>query len=94
MLHILVCSTMDTACSTQDMATANGIAIGCARHWEDMIWHETGGRTRMMMTALKTIPMPPLSIVTYLINKGGVADGIERCKSIPAQLSSEHWMIA
>ena len=29
---------MDTACSPQDLATANGIAIGCAKHWEGTIW--------------------------------------------------------
>ena len=54
MQHLLVCPMMNTACSTQDLTTANGFAIGCARHWEDTIWHQhaTGGRTRMMMTAL------------------------------------------
>ena len=30
--HLLVCPMMNTACSTQDLTTANGIAIGCARH--------------------------------------------------------------
>ncbi len=28
---------MDTACSPQDLATTNGIAIGCAKHWEGTI---------------------------------------------------------
>ena len=37
MQHLLVCPMMNTACSTQDMTTANGIAIGCARHWEGTI---------------------------------------------------------
>ena len=37
MQHLLVFPMMDTACSTQDLATANGIAIGCARHWEGTI---------------------------------------------------------
>ena len=27
---------MDTACSPQDLTTANGIAIGCAKHWDDL----------------------------------------------------------
>ena len=35
--HPLVCPMMDTACSPQDLTTANGIAIGCATHWEGMI---------------------------------------------------------
>ena len=35
---LLVCPMMNTACSTQDQTTANGIAIGCARHWEGTIW--------------------------------------------------------
>ena len=34
MQYLLVCSMMDTACSTQDLTTANGVAIGCASHWE------------------------------------------------------------
>ena len=38
MQHLLVCPMMDTACSPQDLATANGIAIGCAKHWEGTIW--------------------------------------------------------
>ena len=29
---------MTTACSTQDLTTANDIGIGCARHWESTIW--------------------------------------------------------
>ena len=37
MQHLLVCPMMDTACSPQDLTTANDIAIGCARHWEDTI---------------------------------------------------------
>ena len=37
MQHLLVCPMMNTACSTQDLTTANGIAIGCARHWEGTI---------------------------------------------------------
>ena len=37
MQHLLVCPMMDTACSHQDLTTANDIAIGCARHWEDTI---------------------------------------------------------
>ncbi len=36
--HLLVCPMMDTACSPQDLATANGIAIGCSKHWEGTIW--------------------------------------------------------
>ena len=52
MQHLLVCPMMDTACSPQGLATANGIAIGCAKHWEGTIDERTtpGGRTRMMMT--------------------------------------------
>ena len=38
MQHLLVCPMMDTACSPQDLTTANDIAIGCARHWEGTIW--------------------------------------------------------
>ena len=38
MQHLLVCPMMDTACSPQDLAMANGIAIGCAKHWEGTIW--------------------------------------------------------
>ena len=38
MQHLLVCPMMNTACSTHDVATANGIAIGCVRHWAGMIW--------------------------------------------------------
>ena len=34
MQHLLVCPMMNTACSPQDLTTANDIAIGCARHWE------------------------------------------------------------
>ena len=37
MQHLLVCPMMDTVCSHQDLTTANDIAIGCARHWEDTI---------------------------------------------------------
>ena len=37
MQHILVCPMMNTACSTQDLTTANGITIGCARRWEGTI---------------------------------------------------------
>ena len=37
MQHLLVCPMMNTACSTQDLTTANGIATGCARHWEGTI---------------------------------------------------------
>ena len=35
--RIMVCPMMDTACSPQDLTTANDIAIGCARHWEDTL---------------------------------------------------------
>ena len=42
MQHLLVCPMMDTACSPQDLATANGIAIGCAKHWEGTIWQTYG----------------------------------------------------
>ena len=38
MQHPLACPMMNTACSTQDLTTANGIAIGCARHREGTIW--------------------------------------------------------
>ena len=34
---ILVCPIMNTACSTQDLTIANGIAIDSARHWEGTI---------------------------------------------------------
>ena len=37
MQHLLVCPMMDTACSPQDLTTANDIAIDCARHWEGTI---------------------------------------------------------
>ena len=37
MQHLLVCPMMDTACSPQNLATANGIAIGCAKHWDGTI---------------------------------------------------------
>ena len=37
MQHLLVCPLMDTACSTKDLTTANGIAIGCAMHCEGTI---------------------------------------------------------
>ena len=37
MQHLLVCPMMDTASSPQDLPMANGIAIGCARHWEGTI---------------------------------------------------------
>ena len=37
MQHLLVCPMMNTACSIHDLTTANGIAIGCARHWEGTI---------------------------------------------------------
>ena len=37
MQHLLVCPMVDTACSPQDLATANAIAIGCAKHWEGTI---------------------------------------------------------
>ena len=37
MQHLLVCPMMNTACSTQDLTMANGIAIGCARYWEGTI---------------------------------------------------------
>ena len=37
MQHLLACPMMDTACSPQVPATANGIAIGCAKHWEGTI---------------------------------------------------------
>ena len=42
MQHLLVCPLMDTACSIQDLSTANGIAIGCAKHWEGTIWRTYG----------------------------------------------------
>ena len=32
------CPMKDTACSPQDLTTASGIAIGCAKHWEGTIW--------------------------------------------------------
>ena len=53
MQHLLDFPMMDTACSPQDLATANGTAIGCAKHWEGTIWrtYDSGGRTRMMMIA-------------------------------------------
>ena len=35
MQHLLVCPMMDTACSPHALTMANGIAIGCARHWKD-----------------------------------------------------------
>ena len=38
MRHLLVCPMMNTACSAQTPTTVNGIAIGCARHWEGTIW--------------------------------------------------------
>ena len=38
MQHLRVCPMMDTACSPQDLTTANGIAIDCARHWDGTIW--------------------------------------------------------
>ena len=51
MQHLLVCPMMNTVCSTQDLATANGIVIGCARHWEARFGgNATGGRTRMMIS--------------------------------------------
>ena len=37
MQHLLVCPMMDTACSPQDMTTANDIAISCAKHREGTI---------------------------------------------------------
>ena len=37
MQHILVCPMMNTVCSTQDLTSANDIAIGCARKWEGTI---------------------------------------------------------
>ena len=37
MQYLLVCPMTDTACSTQDLTTANDIAICCARHWEGTI---------------------------------------------------------
>ena len=37
MQHLLVCPMMNTACSPQDLTTANDIAIGCAMHWEGTI---------------------------------------------------------
>ena len=37
MQHIRVCPMINTACSTQDLTTANDIAIGCARPWEGTI---------------------------------------------------------
>ena len=38
MQHLVVCPVMDTACSPpQVLATANGIAIGGAKHWEGTI---------------------------------------------------------
>ena len=35
--HATSTGLMNTACSTQYLTTANGIAIDCARHWEDTI---------------------------------------------------------
>ena len=37
MQHLLVCPLMNAACSTKYLTTANGIAIGSARHWEGTI---------------------------------------------------------
>ena len=37
MQHLLVYPMMNTACSSQDLTTSNGIAIGCASHWEGTI---------------------------------------------------------
>ena len=37
MPHLLVCPMINTACSTQNLSMANGIVIGCARHWEGTI---------------------------------------------------------
>ena len=37
MQHLLVCPMMDTACSPHDLTMANGIAIGCAMHWEGTV---------------------------------------------------------
>ena len=37
MQHLLVCHMMDTSCCPQDLRMANGITIGCARHWEGTI---------------------------------------------------------
>ena len=34
---IQICPPMNTPCSTQDLTTVNGNAIGCARHWEGTI---------------------------------------------------------
>ena len=42
MQHLLVCPMMDTACSPQDLTTANDIAISCAKHWEGIIWRIYG----------------------------------------------------
>ena len=60
MQHILVCHMMNTACSTQDLTTVNGIAIGCARNWVSTILTDLGlhgGRTRMMMIAFQFIEL-------------------------------------
>ena len=35
--NILVYPMLNTAYSTQDLTMTNGIAIGCARHWEGTI---------------------------------------------------------
>ena len=50
------CPTMNTACSTQYLTTDNGIAIGCARHWEGTIWEMwlMEGHDRMMMMSLES----------------------------------------
>ena len=37
MQHLLVCPMMDTACSPQNLTTANDIAIDCTNHWEGTI---------------------------------------------------------
>ena len=60
MQHLLVCPMMDTACSPQDLATANGIAIGCAKHWEGTIsrtydsWWKDKSRRRNLLAYVTT----------------------------------------
>ena len=52
MQHLLVCPMMNTACSPQDLTTANDIAIGCtcqALGGHNLMDTTPGGRTRIMM---------------------------------------------
>ena len=51
MQHLLICPMMNTASSTRDLTMTNGIAIGCAWHWEghNLTEMRLVERTRMMM---------------------------------------------